>query len=43
MASQGLRYHDGEHVVAVVTYGMVEEDLLRISRQISDRSSGVDE
>ncbi len=29
--------YDGEEVIAIVTYGMAEEDALRISRQISDR------
>lgn len=27
----------GEQVIAIVTYGMVEDDLLRISRHVSDR------
>lgn len=27
----------GEQVIAVITYGMVEDDLLRISRRVSDR------
>lgn len=29
--------YDGRRVIAVVTYGMIEDDLLRISRRISDR------
>jgi hypothetical protein len=29
--------YDGERVIAVVTYGMIEDDMLRISRRISDR------
>lgn len=29
--------YDGECVIAVVVYGMVEDELLRISRRISDR------
>jgi len=29
--------YDGERVIAVVVYGMVEDDLLRISRRVSDR------
>ena len=32
--------YDGERVIAVVTYGMVEDELLRISRRVSDRPSG---
>lgn len=31
--------YDGERVIAVVTYGMVEDELLRISRRVSDRPS----
>lgn len=27
----------GEHVIAVVTYGQIEDEMLRISRRISDR------
>jgi hypothetical protein len=30
--------YDGERVLAVVTYGLVEPGLLRISRRVSDRS-----
>lgn len=29
--------YDGERVIAVVTYGAVEDDMLRISRRLSDR------
>lgn len=29
--------YDGERVIAVVTYGMIEPDALRISRVVSDR------
>ena len=29
--------YDGERVIAVVVYGMVEDDMLRISRLVSDR------
>lgn len=31
--------YDGERVIAVVVYGMLEEETLRISRLISDRSA----
>jgi hypothetical protein len=33
----------GEQVIAIVTYGMVENDLLRISRRVSDRPTSTDE
>lgn len=33
---------DGEQVIAVVTYGTVEDDLLRISRRLSDRPASAD-
>ncbi|MEF8853425.1 MAG: hypothetical protein V5A28_13595 [Haloarculaceae archaeon] len=29
--------YDGKYVTAVVTYGMGEDELLRISRRVSDR------
>jgi hypothetical protein len=35
----GTDRYDGERVIAVVVYGMVEDDMLRISCQISDRST----
>ncbi len=35
--------YDGEQVIAVVTYGTVEDDLLRISRRISDRPTSTNE
>ena len=31
--------YDGERVIAVVTYGMIEDEFLRISRRLSDRPS----
>ncbi|WP_135666708.1 hypothetical protein [Halorhabdus rudnickae] len=33
---------DGKHVIASVTYGMIEEDILRISRLVSDRPTSTE-
>ncbi|WP_275740837.1 hypothetical protein [Halorhabdus sp. SVX81] len=33
---------DGKHVIASVTYGMIEDDLLRISRLVSDRPTSTE-